>query len=98
MPTCDHFFREALECIKQSQCFVEGRKPSECVAQLQKLRVYNNFMLDPHKNAPVPEPEDWTPKECLLKYQSYVECKITLMDPRRRFRPPYGSKDPNGSD
>ncbi|KAI8892815.1 hypothetical protein BC833DRAFT_610577 [Globomyces pollinis-pini] len=60
-----------------------------------KTKAYNNAKMgmdlgyDNRNTLDLINPKS-TPTECMLKHQAYVECKISLMNPRKRFRAPYG--------
>ncbi|TPX68934.1 hypothetical protein SpCBS45565_g02816 [Spizellomyces sp. 'palustris'] len=36
--------------------------------------------------------------ECRLAQRAYVECKTSIMNPRKRFRGPYGGRPPKEED
>jgi hypothetical protein len=89
MPSCEKYFLELSKCLEASLCTKE-RLPSECVAALQHLKVANQAMA---RGVAVEQEPSYTPYECALSHQSYVECKISLMNPRKRLRSPYGWND-----
>ncbi|KAL2916061.1 hypothetical protein HK105_204485 [Polyrhizophydium stewartii] len=66
-----------------------------------RSKLYDRAVASPHELAPgeqpVLPPPEFTPFECVLKHQAYQECKINLMNPRKRFRTPYGGAPPKDS-
>ncbi|KAI8592812.1 cytochrome c oxidase assembly protein PET191-domain-containing protein [Geranomyces variabilis] len=42
--------------------------------------------------------DDQVSQACRLAQRAYVECKLDIMNPRKRFRGPYGGKPPPSGD
>ncbi|KAI8924334.1 hypothetical protein BC831DRAFT_393223, partial [Entophlyctis helioformis] len=99
MPSCQRFFDEFAQCLMASECVRSyGKRPQECVESLLKAKLYDRWQKNPATVPPggiaIPEPEPFAPVECAVSHQSYMECKIHLMNPRKRFRTPYGGAPP----
>jgi hypothetical protein len=98
MPTCKKYFDELADCLLASDCVkINKKKPTDCLASLLKAKVFDARLLNDkinHLETDLTkfEIEDDAPRECKLKHQSYVECKVSLMNPRTRFRGAYGSQ------
>ncbi|KAH6567085.1 hypothetical protein BASA50_011256 [Batrachochytrium salamandrivorans] len=102
MPSCDNFFDDLASCLMASDCVIKyGKRPQECVEAIMRAKLYDRSISRPdtiHGDEPIPPPAPFTPMECMLKHQSYQECKVHLMNPRRRFRTPYGGASPKKDD
>ena len=59
------------DCTKKNQ-----KKPSECITALQHYRVHQQAMNQGRAGEFYP---DYTPTECALLHQSYVECKLRMV-------------------
>ncbi|EGF76997.1 hypothetical protein BATDEDRAFT_28087 [Batrachochytrium dendrobatidis JAM81] len=98
MPSCDRFFEDLAECLMASDCVVKyGKRPQECVEAIMRAKLYDRSISQPETilvDNVIPPPDSYTPSECMLKHQAYQECKVHLMNPRRRFRTPYGGPAP----
>lgn len=99
MPSCKRFFEELGNCLVKSECCVKyGNKPTECLELLMKSKVQVQSQKEKEasegRNAndssisPISTTE--VPTECFKAHQSYSECRIALMNPKSRFRGPYG--------
>jgi hypothetical protein len=86
MPTCKKFFDDLADCLLASECVKTHRKkPTQCLESLLKAKVYDAKLLnDEINNTTTTKAEDYqidpfAPRECALKHQSYVECKVALV-------------------
>lgn len=79
MPSCDKFFDQLAQCLKESKCVTElGNKPSKCLQLLIESKIDTEVVVP------------GAPRECMQQHQSYSECKVAMMNPRSRLRGPYG--------
>ena len=94
MPSCQKFFDALAECIMASSCINHyDKQPNDCIESLVKAKLYNRSISSPDSirgKIPIPPPEPFAPIECDLHHQAYTECRIAIMNPRNRFRTPYG--------
>ena len=78
MPSCERFIKDLAECLSSSECTKKyHKKPSECISGLQQYRIHQQSMNVGRVGDLYPE---YTPVECSLKHQSYVECKLRMVN------------------
>ena len=86
MPSCKAFFEDLGNCLKESDCMkLHGLGAKDCLEKLLTAKTYDritftaktrNVSIDESK-LPIVDPR--SPRECGLKHQAYVECKISLV-------------------
>jgi hypothetical protein len=99
MANCKKFFDELAACLLASDCANKHKtKPSECLTLLLKEKAMSKYEMGDltlYQETGFKKTESnkdtIAPVECAMKHQSYVECKVALMNPRSRFRGPYGA-------
>lgn len=99
MPSCEKFFENLGQCLLASECVLsKGKKPTECLKLLLEAKSQSIITRSTLDNGFLNESEKSennilkiAPMECMNAHQAYSECRAMLMNPKSRFRGPYGS-------
>ncbi len=89
MPSCEEFFDALKTCLLASPCHTTlGLRPTQCIDLLLQSKDKSK---DKDKEDASTATGKYAPFECKKAHRAWSECRVAMVNPRKRFRPAYST-------